>query len=120
MLVLTVDGLIATLTYTDVHSQRLNFFLSLFKAFDVRWTDPRTRRNERFSDDADYYVSVGRFEAADSRTLERYLTFLGSRIVFLIDWNRARKRLREFLPKGDVVRLLKWAADKKIGHRGFH
>ena len=39
--------------------------------------------------------------------------------MFLIDWNRARKRLREFLRKGDAVRLLKWAADHNIGHRGF-
>jgi uncharacterized protein Yka (UPF0111/DUF47 family) len=39
--------------------------------------------------------------------------------VFLIDWNRARKRLREFLPKDEVVRLLKWAADRDYGHRGF-
>ena len=62
---------------------------------------------------------MSRFDAPDARTLERYLTFLGSRIVFLIDWNRARKRLREFLRKGDAVRLLKWAADNNLGHRGF-
>jgi uncharacterized protein Yka (UPF0111/DUF47 family) len=39
--------------------------------------------------------------------------------VFLIDWNRARKCLREFLRKEDVVPLLKWAADQNLGHRGF-
>jgi uncharacterized protein Yka (UPF0111/DUF47 family) len=119
VLVLRVEGTTATLTYTDVHSQRLEFFQSLFKPFEVTWTEPATRRNEKFADEADYRLSVGRFEARDTDALERYLKFLGSRIVFLIDWNHARKRLREFLAKGDAVRVLKWAAERNIGHRGF-
>jgi uncharacterized protein Yka (UPF0111/DUF47 family) len=119
VLVLRVEGTTATLTYTDVHSQRLDFFQSLFKPFGVTWSEPATRRNEKFADEADYRLSVGRFETTDARALERYLRFLGSRIVFLIDWNHARKRLREFLAKGDAVRALKWAAERNIGHRGF-
>jgi uncharacterized protein Yka (UPF0111/DUF47 family) len=119
VLVLHVEGLSATLTYTDVHAQRLQFFQKLFKPFGVHWSDTLPRRSESLADETHYYLSVGRFDAPDARTLERYLTFLGSRIVFLIDWNRARKRLREFLRKGDAVRLLKWAADNNIGHRGF-
>ncbi len=119
VLVLHVEGLTATLTYTDVHARRLAFFQSLFKAFAVRWTESNARRNEKFSADPDYLLSIARFDATDLHALERYLAFVGSRIVFLIDWNHARKRLQEFLPKNDVVRLLKWAADHKIGHRGF-
>lgn len=119
VLVLHVEGLSATLTYTDVHARRLEFFQSLFKPFAVQWTDPAARHNDKLAGETDYYLSVARFDAPDAQALERYLAFLGSRIVFLIDWNRARKCLREFLPKGDVVPLLKWAADKKIGHRGF-
>ena len=48
-----------------------------------------------------------------------YLTFLGSRLVFLIDWNRARKQLRHFLRGPDRVSLLRWAAETEVGHRGF-
>jgi uncharacterized protein Yka (UPF0111/DUF47 family) len=119
VLVVHIQGLSATLTYTDVHAQRAAFFQSLFKPFAVRWDDTRARHGERHAAVADYYLCVGRFEAESGEALERYLAFLGSRIVFLIDWNRARKRLREFLRKGDTIRLLKWAADNDVGHRGF-
>jgi uncharacterized protein Yka (UPF0111/DUF47 family) len=119
VLVLRVEEMTATLTYTDVHAQRLEFFQSLFKPFAVTWTEPSARRNEKFADEPDYRLSVGRFQAQDREALERYLTFLGSRIVFLIDWNHVRKLLRGFLAKGDAVRVLKWAADHNIGHRGF-
>ena len=121
VLVVHVEGLATTLTYTDVHTQRAAFFRGLFKPFDVRWEDTRARHGDarKFASDAEYYLCVGRFEAKDQAALERYLDYLGSRIVFLIDWNRARKRLRDFLLKGDPARLLKWAADENIGHRGF-
>jgi hypothetical protein len=119
VLVLHVENLSATLTYTDLHAQRLKFFQSLFKPFGVHWDDTLSRRSERFGEEPNYYLSIGRYDAVDDKALERYLAFLGSRIVFLIDWNRARKRLREFLGKGDAVRLLRWAADNNVGHRGF-
>ncbi len=44
---------------------------------------------------------------------------IGSRLVFLIDWNKARKRLLRFFENDDAVALLKWAADEDVGHRGF-
>ena len=119
VLVLQVEGLAATITYTDVHARRLAFLQSLLKPFAVQWTQPDTRHAERSAKDQDYSLSVGRFEAKDADGLSSYLQYLGSRLVFLIDWNRARKIVREFLPKDDAVRLLKWAADREIGHRGF-
>jgi hypothetical protein len=39
--------------------------------------------------------------------------------VFLIDWNRARKRLCRFVRKADAIELLKWAAVNNIGHEAF-
>jgi uncharacterized protein Yka (UPF0111/DUF47 family) len=119
VLVVHVEGLSAALTCTDVHAQRLRFFQSLFKPFGVEWDDTLARHSERLGEEPNFYLSIGRFDASDDKSLERYLAFLGSRIVFLIDWNRARKRLREFLRKGDAARLLKWAAENNIGHRGF-
>jgi len=117
--VLHVEGLTATCTYTDVHAQRLAFFQSLLKPFAIEWSKPHVHHSETLDEEEDYYLSIGRFTAADAGNLAGYLQYLGSRLVFLIDWNRARKRLREFLPKDDVLRLLKWAADRDFGHRGF-
>jgi len=119
VLVVKVEDTTTTLTYTDVHSQRLEFFQSLFSAFAVTWSEPSAHRNDKLSGEREYRLVVGRFRAADAAALQRYLTFLGSRIVFLIDWNHARKRLREFITKADTVRVLKWAADHNIGHRGL-
>ena len=48
-----------------------------------------------------------------------YLEFVGARLVFLIDWNRARKALRGFLPGPARVAVLRWAAAQEVGHRGF-
>ena len=39
--------------------------------------------------------------------------------MFLIDWNRARKQLRAFLPGAARLALLRWAAEQEVGHRGF-
>lgn len=119
VLVLHVQDLQATLTYTDVHLQRARFFQSLFEPFGVDWEDTRSRAAEGLGEDPEYYLCVGRYSGEDEQDLQRYLRFLGSRIVFLIDWNRARKRLRPFLPKREAVALLKWAADHNVGHRGF-
>ncbi|HUK37268.1 MAG TPA: hypothetical protein VLV86_25305, partial [Vicinamibacterales bacterium] len=38
---------------------------------------------------------------------------------FLIDWNRARKRLARLVNKSIAIDLLRWAADNNVGHRGF-
>jgi uncharacterized protein Yka (UPF0111/DUF47 family) len=119
LLVVQVEGLAATLTYTDVHARRLGFLQSLLKSFGVEWTQPQTRHSDDLAEGENYYLSVGRYLAPDAESLTGYLGYLGSRLVFLIDWNRARKRLRELLAKDDAERLLKWAADRNIGHRAF-
>ena len=38
---------------------------------------------------------------------------------FLIDWNKARKVLREWISKTDAIRVLAWAAHHRLGHRAF-
>ena len=48
VLVIRVDGLAVTLTYTDVHRARLKFFQGLFTAFDVAWEDADPRTSEKF------------------------------------------------------------------------
>ena len=118
VLVVHVEGLTVSVTYTDVHLQRLIFFQSLFERAQVKWEDTRSRRDATLEDEL-YHLSLGTFSAADRGAAEDFLTLLGSRIVFLIDWNRARKRLRMFLSKRDTLALLRWTAEHNVGHRGF-
>lgn len=119
VLVLQVSGLEAILTYTDVHVRRARFFQSLLEPWTVAWDDTRSRHAAGLDEDDTYYLCVGRFTASRQDELERYLAHVGSRIVFLIDWNRARKRLGAFIGKKKVVGVLKWAADHNYGHRAF-
>jgi len=118
VLVLHVAGRLVTVTYTDVHLPRLLFFQSLFSGYDVNWQDTRSRRDAAM-DDGIYHLCVGEYTAPGAARLRQYLEHMGSRLVFLIDWNRARKRLGLFLPKKAAVDLLKWAADQDVGHMAW-
>lgn len=118
VLVVHVEGLTVSVTYTDVHIQRLMFFQSLFEHWAVHWEDTLSR-TDRAMEDGVYHLCIGRFSANSEAGLSDYLAFLGSRLVFLIDWNRARKRLRQLLPKKDAINLLKWAADENLGHMAW-
>jgi uncharacterized protein Yka (UPF0111/DUF47 family) len=118
VLVIHVEGLKVALTYTDVHLPRLLFFQNLFEGRGVEWDDTRSRRDDAM-DDGVFHLCIGTFAAASSRELQEYLAFLGSRLVFLIDWNKARKRLQALVSKGDAIRLLLWAAQNDFGHMGF-
>lgn len=119
VLVINVVGKTVSVIYTDVHMQRLDFFQSLFDAWAVSWQDTRSRRGGGQFEKKVYHLSVGTYTARDNEDLAAFLTHLGSRIVFLIDWNRARKQLRNFLLNKDSVAVLRWAAEKEVGHMGF-
>jgi uncharacterized protein Yka (UPF0111/DUF47 family) len=118
VLVLRVDGLEAVLTYTDIHERRLKFFQSLFSAFDVRWEEVAMRAAETLETHS-YLLATSTYAARSEADLCHYLDHLGSRIVFLIDWNKMRKRLRGFVDRDCGIRVLRWAADNEIGHRGL-
>jgi uncharacterized protein Yka (UPF0111/DUF47 family) len=118
VLVVHVEGSACAMTYTDVHLQRLLFFQGLFARYAVQWEDTRSVR-DRTLEDGLYHLALGRYVARDESDLLDYVAFLGSRIVFLIDWNKARKRLRSLVRKGTALRLLRWAADEEVGHMAF-
>jgi uncharacterized protein Yka (UPF0111/DUF47 family) len=119
VLVVNIDGLTVSILHTDIHLVRLKFFQSLFDTWDVKWEDALSKRaGDQFEKEV-YHLSTGRYAAKDVPDLEAFLTHLGSRIVFLIDWNRARKRLRNFLSNKDCISVLKWAADNEVGHIAF-
>jgi pyruvate, orthophosphate dikinase len=114
VLVLHVVGLTVTVMYTDIHAERLRFFQSLLDPLGFEW-NARTSAPST----SEYALCVGQARSTDPSDLTERLTRLGSRLVFLIDWNRARKRLGRFLKKADAIAVLKWAADHDVGHRGF-
>ena len=118
VVVIRVVEQVATVTYTDNHLTRLLFFQGLFSPWEVRWEDTRSRR-DRAMEDGLYHLAVGRFEAKTGGELGEFLAFLGSRMVFLIDWNRARKRLRGLVGKRAAVDLLAWCAEQEHGHMAF-
>ena len=119
VLVVNVRGLEASVTCTDVHLQRLLFFQNLFEGTGIFWEDTVSRTAREKFEDKLYHLSVGRFRAKDREGLKNFLAFLGSKIVFLIDWNRARKSLRNFMRNADCVKVLHWAAENECGHRAF-
>jgi len=119
VIVLKVRDRSVSITYTDVHLQRVFFLQSLLGRFDVRWSQTSSREGKAGLDSETYHLSLGVFDAEDEKILNEYLAYLGSRIVFLIDWNKARKQLKEFLNNKATVAVLKWAADNNVGHCGF-
>jgi hypothetical protein len=116
VIVIHVQDLAVSVTYTDVHPERLAFFQSMLKPRAVIWDKESTAV---LGAGAAFYVAAGRVDAKSIDDCCDYLAFLGSRLVFLIDWNRARKQLRGFLRGPDRLALLSWAAESETGHRGF-
>ena len=119
VIVIHVEERTVSITYSDVHLRRLQFFRALFERFSVVWTDPDSRQIAALAGGAAFFLSTGTLVTTDDKQLLAYLDYLGSRLAFLIDWNRARKQLRGFLKAEQRLRLLRWAVDSDIGHRGF-
>ena len=114
VVVVAVENLDATVTYTDVHARRLAFFQSMLDRFPVAWSNAEQLGGGPML--GAHHVAVGRYRAPDRAALEDYLRHVGSRLVFVIDWNRARKRLTTIVGRNDSVRLLRWAAEQDLGH----
>jgi uncharacterized protein Yka (UPF0111/DUF47 family) len=118
VLVVRIRGLDAAVTCTDIHVARLKFFKSMFEGFDMTWEGMEQRHSARLSA-GQYLLTTGHFIARDEAELIRFLMHLGSRIVFLIDWNHMRRRLHGFVSRARAVEVLKWAADHDYGHRAL-
>ncbi len=107
-----------TVIYTDVHLPRLLFLQRMLVGHEIDWEDTRSRGGGKASGDL-YHLAVGRFRADSESAVQDFLELLGSRLVFLIDWNRARKRLRDLVGNRAAVELLDWAAEREHGHLAF-
>ena len=111
VVVIHVRDLKATIIYTDALRSRARFIRDLLEPHHIVWRETTNGH--------DFQICTGSYEAPDQEALEHFLTAVGSRLVFLIDWNRARKRLCRFIRKSDAIELLKWAAANNIGHQAF-
>lgn len=119
VIVIHIEGKRVTITYSDVHLNRLVFFQGLIPGKGVTWEETRSRQGGAFLNTDMFHLSTGCFTAHTREELCQFLTCLGARLVFLIDWNRARKRLRNFLPNRDAILALAFAAEHEFGHRAF-
>jgi uncharacterized protein Yka (UPF0111/DUF47 family) len=119
VLVIRVSQTDVVVSHTDIHLQRLRFFQSLLAETGIEWDELHSHQGSAIAKGDLFYVARGRFEAQDTAALCNFLERLGSRLVFLIDWNRARKRLRLLVPNDIAVKILRWSADHEFGHRAF-
>ena len=119
VLVLQITAHAITLTYSDLHRIRLEFFQSLLVPFGAQWSGLESRTSADLNDGATYSVATAQFDCPDERTIDAALEGIASRIVFLIDWNRARKRLKAFVEKEEAIAVLAEAARLDVGHRAW-
>ncbi len=118
VIVIHAEETAVTITYTDVHRSRAKFFTSLFEGSAISWAPLAEHHAQKLEEDV-FYLLTGRLESKDEDALCGFLELLGSRIVFLIDWNKARKALQGFMSKTAAIELLLWAARHDHGHRAF-
>ncbi|WP_238120256.1 MULTISPECIES: hypothetical protein [unclassified Xanthobacter] len=119
VVVITQEADTITVTYSDVHRARAKFFVACFDDFPAQWSGLGTKSVEGLAEGGVFFLVTGRLTDTDRVAREAFLEALGAALVFLIDWNKARKTLRSWVPKADAVRILQWAARNRIGHRGF-
>lgn len=119
VVVIGVESDAVTVTYTDVHHARAKFFTGLLRHFSVQWSGLADKTTAKLHEDEAFYLVTGRFAYQGAEARDAFLEALGASLVFLIDWNKARKVLREFVSGGDAIRILDWAASRRFGHRAF-
>lgn len=119
VVVIMVERNAVTVTYSDVHLRRAKFFTSQFKRFDVQWSGLDRKSVAGLAEGGVFYLVTGRYRVASDGDRDAFLEALGASLVFLIDWNKARKVLRTLVSKNDAVDILDWAARHHVGHRGF-
>ncbi|HWQ66697.1 MAG TPA: hypothetical protein VN372_07485 [Methanospirillum sp.] len=119
VLVLLINGLNVTIRYTDVHLSRVSFFQSVMGPYPVLWKEIISRNYLKGEPGELYHIATGTFSARSGEELLMFISALSSKIVFLIEWNRARKAFKYFLSGNDVLKVLHKAVKREVGHRAF-
>jgi hypothetical protein len=119
VVIVTVEAMTVAVTYTDIHRARARFFIALFDRFAVKWSGLDRERTKGFADGDAFYLVTGHYEADADKSREAFLEAIGMSLVFLIDWNKARRSLRSLVDRQSATRLLDWAARHRVGHRAY-
>ena len=119
VLVITVEGRSIRLTYSELHVIRFKFFQRLLEQAGFSWEVAESVMTPGMNENKPYTVGQATLHAEDDAALEQGLEDVAARIVFVIDWNRARKRLQMFVNKATAVDLLERASSRGHGHMGW-
>ncbi len=119
VLVISIEKSSVTVTHSDVHAPRAKFFVNLFDRFKVNWSRMHQTSAEGLAEGEAFYLVTGRYDAETRDAMCAFLEAVGASLVFLIDWNKARKALRRLIGNSDAIQVLDWAARREIGHRAF-
>jgi len=119
VVVIAVETGAVTITYTDIHRARARFFTELLREFPVQWSGLERKSSQSLGDNEGFYLVTGRYLSNDDERRNGFIERVGASLVFLIDWNKARKVLRTFVSNKDAIRVLEWAVRHRFGHRGF-
>jgi uncharacterized protein Yka (UPF0111/DUF47 family) len=119
VLVIEVEQRTVTLTYSDLHTGRFDFFRQMLEAIGFEWTVFEPMTSDGLNAGKPYQLGKAILKAEDDAALMAGLEAAASRIVFVIDWNRARKRLQNFVRKPQAQTLLRRAADEEWGHMAW-
>lgn len=119
VLVIEVERYTVSVTYSDLHVGRFDFFRQMLEEVGFEWTVSDPISSAGLNASKPYVVGKATFKAENSEQLMDGLEAVASRIVFVIDWNRARKRLQNFVRKPQAITLLKRAAKEEWGHMAW-
>jgi uncharacterized protein Yka (UPF0111/DUF47 family) len=119
VIVTAVEPGSVSVTYTDVHPARAKFLIKLLAASGASWSGLEERRAAGLADGESFVLATGRLVTDDATVRDSFLEQLGAALVFLIDWNKARKALAGLADKAGAERVLLWAARHGVGHRAW-
>lgn len=119
VLVVQIEGRSITLNYSDLHRPRFEFFQSLLEPFGAKWAATQSKVDAALNEGHAYTFGTALFACANEAALGKVLEGIASRIVFLIDWNRARKRLLPFVGKSEAIAVLREVARLDAGHMAW-
>lgn len=119
VMVIAVQANAVTVTYTDVHLARAKFFIAQFDGFAAQWSGLDRHTASGLGEENAFFLVTGQFDGDSAKARNDFLAAIGAALVFMIDWNKARKLLRSWVAKDDATRILDWAARHRFGHRAF-
>ncbi|MDE2433293.1 MAG: phosphate transport regulator [Burkholderiales bacterium] len=117
VLVMQITGTHISLTYSDLHRLRFAFFQESLEQLGAKWSIIEPHVSGGLNRGEAFFVGTASFDCPNLEAVEQALEGIGSQIVFLIDWNRARKRLQELVDRPVALDVLRTAAKEQVGHR---